>query len=323
MSHIIGLDLGGTNIKGGIVDSNGQVVIKDSIPTESEHGPDHVISRLALMVNQLCSKSNIKLDSVLGVGVGTPGPLDDANGLVLSAPNMAGWTNVPLREQLSKAVNNRPVVVVNDANAAAYGEYWSGAARDDSIQNMILLTLGTGIGGGVVINGRIFKGAHGAGTELGHMIVEPLGRQCGCGQRGCIETIASATGIVKSAKERLESETQSSLNKVLKKNGDITCEDIFTAASKGDPFASDIADNACEYLGLCCVNLTRIFDPQMIVFGGGVIKAGKALLDRIQHTFEKRNWTVREPFVTLSLATLGNDAGFIGAAGMAKDELSK
>ena len=320
MSHIIGIDLGGTNIKGGIVDLKGKVVIKDSIPTESEHGPDHVISRLALMVNQLCSKASIELDTILTIGVGTPGPLDDANGIVLSAPNMAGWTNVPLRDQLSELVDDRPVVVVNDANAAAYGEYWSGVARNESIQNVILLTLGTGIGGGVVINGHIFKGAHGAGTELGHMVVEPLGRECGCGQRGCIETIASATGIVRTTRERMESDTQSTLNKVMKKKGEITCEDIFNAAAKGDTLANEIVDNACDYLGLACVNLTRVFDPQMIIFGGGVTKAGKDLLERIQKSFEKRNWTVREPFVTLSVATLGNDAGFIGAAGMAKDE---
>lgn len=301
----------------------GGVVIKDSIPTESEHGPDHVISRLALMVEQLCEKAKLSLAAIETIGVGTPGPLDDANGVVLSAPNMAGWVNVHLRDELSAKVKNRPVVVVNDANAAAYGEYWSGVARDKSIQNVILLTLGTGIGGGVVIKNHIFKGAHGAGTELGHMIVEPLGRQCGCGQRGCIETIASATGIVRTARERLESETSSSLNKVMKKKGDLSCEDIFTAASKGDSFANDVVDNACDYLGLTCVNLTRIFDPQMIIFGGGVTRAGKDLLERITKSFNKRNWTVREPFVTLSLATLGNDAGFIGAAGMAKDELNR
>lgn len=323
VSYFIGLDLGGTNIKGGVVDVDGEVAAKQIVPTEADEGPEHVMGRMAELAGVLVAEAGISLGDIAAVGVGTPGPLDEPNGIVLRAPNMAGWTRVPLRDRLKELIG-RPVVVVNDANAAAYGEYWKGAGTtetDQPLRDMILLTLGTGIGGGVVLRGRIFKGAHGAGTELGHTIVEPTGRACGCGQYGCLETVASATAIARDATEQLQAGQGSSLTAIFRDNGRVTCQQVFDAAETGDPMASRVVDTAAGYLGIAAVNLTRIFDPERIVFGGGVMMAGDLLLNRIRAVYERRTWKVRPSMVEIVGAKLGNDAGFIGAAGMAADEV--
>ena len=313
MAYYIGLDLGGTNIKGGLVDDNANAVAEQTIATEAAHGPPHVMDRLAALSSDLLKQAGLKLDQITGIAVGTPGPLSADQSVVLSAPNMPGWKNIPLRDELSKRIG-RHVAVVNDANAAAYGEFWAGAGRVTSIKHLVLLTLGTGVGGGVVIAGRIFAGAHGAGTELGHTIIEPKGLPCGCGQYGCLEQYTSATGIAKAAQRRLDAGAKTSLQK------GATSKDIFTAAQAGDAVALEIVDEFAGYLGIACVNFVRIFDPQMIVIGGGVVAAGDFLIKRIRRVFEERTWKVRPERVVIEAAKLGNRAGFIGAAGMSGSE---
>ncbi|MBI1372041.1 MAG: ROK family protein [Phycisphaera sp.] len=315
VGHYIGLDLGGTNIKGGLLDEAGTTVAQRSIPTESHGGPGHVMDRLNTLARQLADDATLEWDRVDGIGVGTPGPLGDGD-VVLSAPNLPGWKNVPLGAGMTERTK-RPVAIVNDADAAAFGEFWTGAGAGESIQHMILLTLGTGIGGGVIINGKLFSGAHRAGAELGHVIVEPQGRPCGCGQVGCIERYASASAVANEAKRRLGAGEASSLTSI----DEVSCRAVFEAAEAGDAMALSVVEEACDKLGTTCVNLVRIFDPQMIVFGGGMAHAGDALLSRVRATFDRRTWHVREERVTLTLATLFNDAGFIGAAGMARAEL--
>lgn len=311
LRYTVGLDLGGTNIKGGVLDEGGGIVAKGMIKTEAESGPGHVIGRLGMLAERLMREAGLGKEDVDKIGVGTPGPLDPAAGLVLSAPNMPGWKMIRLKDELM-GVTGMDVKVVNDGNAAAYGEYWTGSARDERVQHMILLTLGTGIGGGVVIDGKIFSGAHGAGTELGHMIVKPGGRPCGCGQLGCIEQYASATAFAREAKRRIDAGEVTSLE------GEVTTKDVFDAAADGDAMSRAVIDRGIDYLGKACVNLVRIFDPQVIVIGGGVIAAGEAVMGRLRRSFDDQTWTVREERVEFAAATLGNDAGFIGAAGMAR-----
>jgi glucokinase len=313
VAYYIGLDLGGTNIKGGLVDDQATALAEITIATEAAQGPPHVMERLATLAGQLLAQAGLTLDRIDGIAVGTPGPLSADQSVVLSAPNMPGWKNIPLRAELSKRIG-RPVAVVNDANAAAYGEFWAGAGRQTSIKHMVLLTLGTGVGGGVVIAGRIFAGAHGAGTELGHTIIEPRGLPCGCGQHGCLEQYTSATGIAKAAQRRLDAGAVTAL-----KPG-ATSKDIFTAAQADDAVALQIVEEFADYLGVACVNFVRIFDPQMIVIGGGVVAAGDFLIKRVRRVFEDRTWKVRPERVVIEAAKLGNRAGFIGAAGMSGSE---
>jgi len=227
LGHYIGLDLGGTNIKGGVLDDEGRTVARRSIPTEADGGPEHVMDRLDMLGRQLADNVGLEWDRVDGLGVGTPGPMGD-HGVVLSAPNMPGWTNIALGEGMRRRTG-RPTAVVNDADAAAFGEFWTGAGAGEAIRNVILLTLGTGVGGGVILNGRLFTGGHRAGSELGHMIVVPDGRPCGCGQSGCIERYASATAVAGEAQRRLDAGEFSSLAT----SGSVTAASVFGAAAEG------------------------------------------------------------------------------------------
>ena len=306
--YYIGLDLGGTAIKGGILDEKADVVTSRSIPTEAKGGADHVIGRLAELARMLVSDAKLKEDQIGGVGVGTPGPVDPRTQVVLLAPNL-GWTEVALGPSLRRQIP-WPVEVVNDANAAGYGEFIAGVARD--VSDMVLLTLGTGIGSGIVIGGKLFVGPHGAGAELGHSIIELGGRLCGCGQRGCIEQYASATAIAREAKRRREAGEKTSLPE------NPSTKDVFAALEQGDPLACAVVDEACDYLGAAIVNFVHALDPQMVVLGGGVTAAGQHLLTRVRAAHKKHHWTASPSYITIELATLGNDAGFIGAASLAR-----
>lgn len=310
MSYTIGLDLGGTAIKGGLLDDVANVLAQDKIPTRPEEGPDGVFGRMAELADKLCADAGIEPDEVRAVGVGVPGPMTN-EGMLLYAPNLAGWRNIPIQKQFGRQLR-WPVRVVNDADAAAYGEYWAGAARDQTIQYSILLTLGTGVGGGIILDGEIYSGPHGAGAELGHMIIQLNGHACGCGQRGCLEQYTSATAIANEAERRLAAGSASSLS------GRPTAREVFEAMEAGDKMATDVVDMCCEYLAVACVNMTRIFDPQMILLGGGVTAAGDGLIDRVRKDYLKHSLTIYQARARIELASLGNDAGFIGAAGMTR-----
>lgn len=310
MRYTIGLDLGGTEIKGGVLDENRKTVVKDRIATESSGGPDHVIGRLALLARRLVKQAGIPDGSVAGVGVGTPGPVDPKTQVVLMAPNL-GWTNVALHKKLQELCGGWPVTVVNDANAACYGEYIAGVGHTEQVRHMVLLTLGTGIGGGIVIDGELFVGPHGAGAELGHTIVQVNGRPCPCGQRGCVERYASSTAIAAEAQRRVAAG-----EKTILKPTDNT-QQVFEAAARGDAVACAVIDEACEYLGAAVVNFVHATDPELVVLGGGVSHGGDALLSRVWKFYKQHYWKAAPSYIKLVLATLGNDAGFIGAAGLA------
>jgi glucokinase len=254
-------------------------------------------------------------DKVIGVGVGSPGPLDLKAGMVLAMPNIAGMVNVPLRDMIADSLG-LPVVLENDANAAAYGEYISGAGKD--ADDLVVLTLGTGVGGGVVIGGELLHGAHEMGAELGHMIIVPDGAPCGCGQRGCIEQYCSAKFMADRTMARMAAEKpQTALNAIIGAKGSIDAKDINEARAGGDAFAAEAWDQTARYLALGCVSLARIFDPDKIVLTGGMAKAGADLIDPVRAHFAELDWAMTEIKTEVAIATLGSDAGAIGASGVA------
>ncbi len=308
----VGVDLGGTNIKAGATDAEGNILIKASIPTEAEHGSDHVLERVASLALDVIERSGRPRDAFVGVGVGSPGPLSHRRGIVFKPANLPDWYNVPVTGMM-RARLGMPAVLENDGNAAALGEYWVGAGKD--VDDMVMFTLGTGVGGGVICDGRLLRGAHENAGELGHVIVEPGGRLCGCGQRGCLETYTSASYVAQRAREALETSEESVLLRARLEAGEpVECEDVERAAIQGDTLAARIWDEAAYYLALACVCVQHFANAKRVVFAGGMAAAGDNLLVPIRKHLEKQTWTLVDDKPELCLATLGNDAGLIGAA---------
>lgn len=317
MAYYIGLDLGGTNIKSGVVDEKARLLAKASTPTNGQAGPEAVIEAMAAAAHEVVAQAGLTMNQIARIGIGSPGPLDIQRGIVLATPNLPGWKSVPLRDSISERTG-RPAVLENDANAAAFGEFWAGAGRDPSIRHLVMLTLGTGVGSGIIVDGKLVHGAFDLGAEAGHMILVPNGRLCGCGQRGCLEAYTSAGATARRAVEAIEAGENSSLKQTLAQGRDkITAKDVFEAAKAGDPLALRIVDETATYLGIACVSLSRILDPQMIVFAGGMILAGDFLFDRVRAAFKEHTWRCAPSPAQIVPAVLGNDAGFIGAAAVA------
>ena len=318
MSYYIGLDLGGTNVKAGLVNDQAEVLGRLQVPSEVEAGSDRIVQVMAGAAGQVCEQAGIAIEQVSRVGIGTPGSIDFERGLVVSAPNLPSFVDFPLRDRIAEKAGV-PAELENDANAAAFGEFWAGAGRDKSIRHMIMLTLGTGIGSGVIVDGRLVRGGFGYGGEGGHMIIVADGRLCNCGQRGCLEAYASATNTGKRAGEAVAAGESSALKVVLDRTGQVTSKEVFGAAAAGDGLAGRIVQETAGDLGIACVNICRIFDPQMIVFAGGMILAGDALFNAIRTAYREHNWKMVDTPVQIVPAALGNDAGFIGAAAVAWD----
>ena len=316
MSEVcIGIDLGGTFIKFALLDEALALKGAHQSPTPVSAGADGVIEAMVAGARELLQRENVAAGSAVGVGIGSPGPLDAEAGVVIGMPNIPGFENVPLRDRLAEGLS-LPAVLENDANAAALGEFLLGSGRGTSV--MAMLTLGTGLGSGIVIDGKLLHGAHGIGAELGHIIVEPGGEQCGCGQRGCLERYASATYLARYARRLIEqNRRESSLAEVLRQTSRLDARDVEHACRDGDPLAREVWDRAVKYLAVGCVNLCRILDPDVIVLGGGLAKAGDRLLEPLSDHFRRLHWEISPPKTRLTLAELGNDAGVIGAAGAA------
>jgi len=322
MSYYIGLDLGGTNLKAAVVDDQGGLAAKISAPTIRDQGPEPVIAAMVDSAAAVVSQAGLKMSRIVAVGIGSPGPIDREKGLLVSAPNLPGFRDVPIRDRIAAALG-KPTVLDNDANVAAFAEYWIGAGSDPSVRYLVTLTLGTGIGSGLIIDGKIMHGGFGNGGEAGHMIVQPNGRQCGCGQSGCLEAYASASHTALRATEAVEAAGPSQHTPlrgiVTDPASTLTAKDVFDAAIAGDPFAQRIADETAAYLGIACVNLCRLLDLQMIVLGGGMVGAGDYLLDRVRQAYKHNNWQMSPSRVRIEPAVLGGDAGVIGAAAIACD----
>ena len=311
----IGIDLGGTNIKIGCFDSGIKLICKTSTPTNADMGPEAVIDKMAQTVEKLLADAGLSLQQVGAAGIGSPGPAKYRDGVIIAATNMPKFKNVPIRQMLSERLG-KPAILDNDANAACWGEYVLGAGK--GAEDMVFFTLGTGIGGGIISNGKLVHGCGDNAAELGHIIIYPGGRRCNCGQRGCVEAYASASSTAKRAAEAVEAGTKSSLKKVLEKEGQITCKDVYEHLAAGDKLARQITDETAKALAIVCVDMLHVTEPKRIVFAGGMIAAGDVLLNRIKHYFNEYIWPIKKETVEICFATLGEDAGIIGAAALAK-----
>lgn len=311
----IGLDLGGTNIKAGVLDCAGKSISKVSVPTG--RGPDAVIANMIAAARQSVQSAGITLDAIAAVGIDSPGPLSIEKGVVIRSANLPGWENIPLRERISQALG-KPAILENDARAAAYGEYFAGAGKGLNIRNMMMITLGTGVGGGIILDGRLVRGHTDMAGELGHSIVVPDGAVCGCGQRGCLEMYTAASRVGQRAAQALhDPEVTSSLREALAQVGELSARDVEDHARRGDELALDIWNQTCRYLAIACISAVHWLDPQMIVIGGGMAAAGEFLLQPVRRHFEENYWKMDPPAVAIRGAELGNDAGITGAAALA------
>jgi len=310
----VGLDVGGTTMKAGVVDDDGRPLgAAVSLPTEAERGQDFGLERMCETIRQAIDAVGIGKERVAAIGVATPGLMDILAGIILDPPNLRPWKNVPVRQYVHDKFQV-PTAFQNDANAAAYGELWAGAGR--GARSMVLFTLGTGIGGGIVIADKVLEGEHSHGAELGHTKIEMTNpRLCGCGRMGCLEAYASALAVVKRACEALDVDGGRSSLHALRVKGDLAARDVFLAAAAGDSLASRIVEETAFYLAVGAMNMMHVIDPDLVVFGGGMIAAGESFLERIRHHVRQLAFPVPAARTLIRYALLGNDAGFIGAAG--------
>lgn len=305
-NYLFGVDVGGTTVKMGLFDKDGIVIEKWEIPTRTENGGEKILPDIADSIKAKLSEKGIAKEDVIGAGVGVPGPVD-GNGIVHRAVNL-GWGEMNLKEELTALLDGMRVEGGNDANVAALGEMWKGGGQGH--QNLVAVTLGTGVGGGIIINGEIMTGATGAGGEIGHIHVEDDETEaCGCGNFGCLEEYASATGITRLANRAL---AKSDKDSVLRQ-GEVSAKTVFDAVKAGDELAIEIAQKFGDYLGKGLGVIAGVINPEIFVIGGGVSKAGEVLFDYIKPSFEKTAFHGCRN-VIFALATLGNDAGIYGAA---------
>lgn len=307
----IGIDLGGTAIKVGICDQQGSLIHTYAGPTNADGGPETVIENMAQYVRHIVDQSNYTLDDVAGIGAGITGFMDISEGFIKLSPNL-GWRNVPVKKML-EAKLGIIVKIDNDANVAALGEAWAGAGA--GIPHVVCYTIGTGVGGGIIIHSKIYQGFKGMAGELGHMHVVPdlEAIQCGCGQMGCLESVSSATGITRMANDAVERGDRTTLSLV---EGSLTTKHVFDEAKNGDEVALRIVNRAAFYIGKSMAAVAVIVNPQRFILGGGVSKAGEIFLKPIRETFKKYTPEPAQEGVDIVLASLGNDAGIVGAAGL-------
>jgi glucokinase len=312
---LIGIDLGGTNIRVGLFNRELKLLGKKIVDTEAAGGPQHVLDRVAEASKAILGARKLGMHNVRAAGIGAPGPANIAEGIVMFAPNMPGFENVPIRKLLSERLGV-PVVLENDANAACWGEFVAGVGK--GVSDMALITLGTGIGGGIVSNGRLVHGFRDGGAEIGHMIIYPDGRPCACGQKGCVEAYASANSTAARATEALIKKKRfSSLSGILESGAAITCRDVYEHLAIGDELAKEITDGTAKALAILCVNLVHNSAPELIVFAGGVMAAGDVLLGRVKEYFDQLVWSSQKEPVRIVPASLGENAGLVGAAALA------
>ena len=310
MKYCIGVDIGGTTVKMGLFEEDGKILDKWEIVTDTSEEGKAVLPNIASSIAAKISEHGLDKRDVLGIGAGVPAPVN-SEGIVNGSANL-GWKYKEVKRELEE-LTGLSAYIGNDANVAALGEMWKGGGEGE--KNMIMVTLGTGVGGGVIIDGKMLVGANGAGGEIGHICVNYSEKdQCGCGNRGCLEQYASATGIVRLAKQKLGQEMRST---VLNKE-DVTAKDVFDAVKAGDEVAQEIAVEFGRYLGYGLANLAAVVDPAVFVIGGGVSKAGEVLLPYIEKPFMERAFFANKN-VRFVLAQLGNDAGICGAAKMVLD----
>ncbi|WP_334332995.1 ROK family glucokinase [Companilactobacillus sp. HBUAS59544] len=313
---LIGVDLGGTTIKFAILTNKGEIQQKWSIETNILSDGQLIIPDIIDSINHHIKMYDMNIDQFDGIGLGSPGTIDHERGTIKGAFNL-NWTDevYPVRD-IQKGTG-LPVVIENDANVAALGERWQGAGNN--ADDVVFVTLGTGVGGGIIANGKLIQGQNGAAGEIGHVTVDPNGFMCTCGKRGCLETIASATGIVRVARDRASEYAGSSELKAMLDDGqDISAKDVFDLAKKDDDLALMVADYVCDSLGFVLGNIANTLNPKYIVIGGGVSAAGEFLLNKVDKAMRANEFATIKDSTELRLASLGNGAGVIGAASLIK-----
>lgn len=315
MKYGFGVDVGGTTVKIGLFEQEGTLLESMEIPTHTENGGERILPEIADAIGAVLARRNISHSEVAGIGIGVPGPVA-ADGMVNRCVNL-NWGVFNLHEALEK-LTGLCVKAGNDANCAALGEHWMGGGM--GCRSTIFVTLGTGIGGGVILDGKILNGAHGVGGEIGHITVNaPIRYPCTCGKVGCVEQYASANGVVRVTKQRLSETEESS---VLRGREELTCKDVFDAAKGGDRFAEDTLELVFDYLGEALASACCVADPERIILGGGMSKAGDFLLERVERHFKKHMFHACQG-TEFSLAVLGNDAGMYGAYRLLMTERSE
>jgi glucokinase len=321
--YFVGVDIGGTNIKIGVVDDLGRALSSSRIPTEVEKGPAAAIARTSAAIQQVVASAGLEGGSISRIGLGTPGTMDVPNGILLAPGNLPGWWQFPIRDALSRA-SGLSVTFSNDAGAAAYGEFWVGSGR--VLRSMVMFTLGTGVGGGIIIGDLLVEGENSAGSELGHLIIDyhDDARLCSCGQTGHLEAYSSASSVVKRTQEVLRTGRESSLVGRMAKGEELTPLMIDEEAERGDALAVEIIMDTARYLGIGVVSAMHAIDPQGVVIGGAMTfgqheaATGRMFLERVKQEVARRAFPMLVERTTIDYASLGGDAGFIGAAGLAR-----
>jgi len=307
---VVGLDIGGTTVKIGFLTKDGEILKKWEIPTNKKNHGKFIVEEILGSVLKNLPSLNFDQQNIFSIVAGAPGFVDKKSGVIYEAVNI-GWKNYDLAAQL-KALSNVPVFIENDANLAALGENWKGAGN--GVRNMIAVTLGTGVGGGIVVNGEILSGVNGTGGEIGHIIVENNGAPCNCGRIGCLETIVSATGMVRQAVELIAENPSSCLSQLYSKNGEVSTKDVFNLAGQGDQLSQQIIDRSTSTLGSVLADLSIIVNPSIIIVGGGLSQAGESFINAIADSYRKRAMPRVSEVCSIKVAELGNDAALIGAA---------
>lgn len=312
MKYYVGIDLGGTNIVAGVVDENYNIISKASTKTNCPRPEKEIADDMAKMALQAVKNANLEISDIEWIGIGTPGIANSATGIIERANNL-GFVNTPMVKYIKETID-KPVFIENDANAAAYGEFVAGAAKE--ARNAICVTLGTGVGAGIIIDGKIYSGSNYAGAEIGHTVIEVDGAECSCGRKGCFEAYSSATGLIRMSKEAMEKNPDSIMNKMAhEKGGKVTARTSFDAMRAGDKSAKEVVDKYIKYLAAGITNTINIFQPDILCIGGGVCNEGDPLLLPVKALVENEDFAKNsEKRTEIVIAKLGNDAGIIGAA---------
>ncbi len=314
--YYIGIDLGGTNIAAGVVDDDAKILSSASTPTLKERDYHEIVKDMAMLCEKVVRDAGLKMEDIKSIGIGSPGTIDSKNGVVVYANNLR-MKNTPIVEELRKYIN-LPVNIENDANAAAYGEYY---VSGNDVNDFLLITLGTGVGGGIIINKKIHHGFNGAAGELGHVTLVHDGIPCGCGNKGCWECYASVTALIRQTEEKIKQCPDSLMNELAKKEGKVSGRTAFDAARKGDKAAAEVVNKYISYVADGLMGMVNIFQPEKVVIGGGISKEGDYLLNPIKKYIDTVGYNKYCEKAKISIATLFNDAGIIGAALASKQDI--
>ena len=315
MGYSLGIDIGGTNIAAGVVDDNFDIIATGKIKTNSDRGYEAVLKDIAEAGRLAVSKAGMSIKDMDWVGMGCPGTCNPESGLVEYSNNLR-WENVPLQKYVGDSLGI-PAYIENDANAAALGEFYAGAAKGS--KSAIIITLGTGLGAGIIIDGKLFSGSNYAGAEIGHTVINVDGEQCTCGRRGCFETYCSATALVKFTKRAIEKNPESAMVKIAEREGKVSGRTAFNAAKVGDKAGQEVVDFFIKNLACGLINTINIFQPEILCIGGGVSNEGDTLLAPLKSRIEKEIYSKNSRNNTkIVLCSLGNSSGIIGAALLGK-----